>query len=205
MSNQDPRVESLRLRAIEAEQKLEALLTNRPEGGPHNAGWPVLDAPYDFGVIEGRDSLRGAIRSPLSLVYGEACGLKKLGLVLALPPAPPRSPTIGTALEWWGQLLAALGSEKKPRKRNGKKRRRVTARKPTPLTAKQTEAIQLVGENKGNVSAAARAAGKSRQAMQKLYEKGMRKLGRSAAPLKRKTEQLPIDKRGQDVVLGEEE
>src|SRR5262249_28130459 len=60
---------------------------------------------------------------------------------------------------------AGAGSAKRGR------RRRASPRKPTPLTPQQTEAMRLVGEHKGNIAAAARSAGKSRTAMDKLYKK----------------------------------
>jgi hypothetical protein len=67
-----------------------------------------------------------------------------------------------------------------------------------PLTPGQTEAAQLVGEHKGDFTAAARAAGKSRQAITKQYHKAMKKLGRSAASLKTpKMQALPTNRRGQ--------
>jgi hypothetical protein len=75
------------------------------------------------------------------------------------------------------------------------KRRRGATRKPTPLTEKQTEALYLVEDHKGNISAAARAAGKSYQVMQRLYEKALRKLGRTAT--RTLTQRLPTDRRGQ--------
>ena len=59
------------------------------------------------------------------------------------------------------------------------------------------EAAQLVGEHKGNVAAAATAAGKSRPAMQKLYDKALKKLGRSAIKQPGKTQSMPTDRRGQ--------
>jgi hypothetical protein len=83
------------------------------------------------------------------------------------------------------------------------KRRRKTARAPAPLTPKQVEAVQLIGEHKGNISAAARAAGKSPQAMTKLYEKASKKLGKKA--VEHVTQRLPIDNRGQEAVAAEEE
>jgi molybdenum cofactor biosynthesis enzyme len=82
--------------------------------------------------------------------------------------------------------------------RHLKRRRRASARKAVPLTAKQTEAMQLVGEHKGNIAAAARAAGKSRAAMAKLYTKACHKLGTKA--VKQATHRLPIDRRGQATV-----
>jgi hypothetical protein len=88
-------------------------------------------------------------------------------------------------------LPAAAPTPAKPRPR----RRRKAARAPTPLTPQQTEAVQLVGEHGGNVSAAARAAGKSPAAMRKLYQKAMRKLGMKAPT--HKTAALPLDRRGQ--------
>ncbi len=74
------------------------------------------------------------------------------------------------ALELTGEFQKLSGvSEKK----SAKRRRQATVRKPTPLTAKQTEAMQLVGEHKGNLTAAGKAAGKTRQAVKKLYDKAL--------------------------------
>jgi predicted DNA-binding protein (UPF0251 family) len=80
-----------------------------------------------------------------------------------------------------------------------RKRRRTSERKPTPLTTGQLEAFQLVAEHKGNVSSAARQAGKSRQAMKKLYDKAKEKLAATGVQLP-KTVRLPVDKRGQAFV-----
>jgi hypothetical protein len=82
------------------------------------------------------------------------------------------------------------------------RRRRSSPRKPTPLTPKQTEAMQLVGEHKGNIAAAARNAGKSRAAMGKLYKKATTKLGKKA--VKHFTQRLPKDSRGQETVTDHE-
>jgi predicted DNA-binding protein (UPF0251 family) len=77
-----------------------------------------------------------------------------------------------------------------------RKRRRKAPKQPVPLTPRQAEAVHLVGEHKGNMAAAARAAGVSRPAIEKLYRKAMGKLGKKAVE-KIKTQALPIDKRGQ--------
>jgi hypothetical protein len=84
-----------------------------------------------------------------------------------------------------------------------KHRRRATPRKSIPLTPEQTEAMQLVGEHKGNIAAAARAAGKSRAAMDKLYRKAMAKLGKKT--VKHFTQRLPTDARGQETIAADEE
>ncbi len=78
------------------------------------------------------------------------------------------------------------------------RRRRKGRQKARALTEKQAEAVQLVGEHKGNRTAAAEAAGVSRQVMTRRYEAAMRKLGRSA--LKHRTVPLPQDRRGQSSV-----
>jgi hypothetical protein len=79
-----------------------------------------------------------------------------------------------------------------------RKRRRQPRREPIPLTEKQAEAVHLISEHKGDFAAAGKAAGKSRQAMAKLYKKAMKKLGRSAGPFNSpKTRRLPTDFRGQ--------
>jgi hypothetical protein len=77
-----------------------------------------------------------------------------------------------------------------------RRRRRQASKKISPLTPQQVEAMQLVAEHKGDVSAAARFAGKSRQAMKKLYDKATAKMGLKATP-KPKTQKLPEDQRGQ--------
>jgi predicted DNA-binding protein (UPF0251 family) len=78
-----------------------------------------------------------------------------------------------------------------------RKRRRARPRKPAPLTPEQVEAVLLVGEHKGNFTAAAKAAGKSRQAMQKLFNKANKKLGKKIVEKVAKTQRLPTDQRGQ--------
>ena len=83
--------------------------------------------------------------------------------------------------------------------RGARKRRRQSATPTAPLTPAQTEALQMVGEHKGNVAAAAKATGKSRTAMEKLYKKGLAKLGKRDAE-KVKTRALPTDARGQQDV-----
>jgi hypothetical protein len=65
----------------------------------------------------------------------------------------------------------------------------------------QTEAVQLVGEHKGNIAAAAKAAGKSRAAMDKLYRKGITKLGKKA--IEHATQKLPTDRRGQETITAD--
>jgi predicted DNA-binding protein (UPF0251 family) len=83
-----------------------------------------------------------------------------------------------------------------------KRRRRVSTRKETRLTPQQTEALYLVGEHKGNIAAAARAAGISRTAMAKRYRKALVKAP-EAKMGKIKTRGLPHDKRGQVDVADE--
>jgi hypothetical protein len=90
-----------------------------------------------------------------------------------------------------------LNANARPPKRS--RRRRTGEMKITPLTEKQVEAVQLIGEHKGNIAAAARSAGKSPAAMKKLYDKANRKLGKKAIE-KIKTQRLPKDQRGQAMV-----
>jgi predicted DNA-binding protein (UPF0251 family) len=112
-----------------------------------------------------------------------------------------RSPDVyekADAFREWLETLKesdALADRKKPRAPS--RRRRVSPRKAVPLTGKQSEAMHLVGEHKGNITRAAKAAGKSRQAMKKLYEAACKKLGRAAHPSP-KTRRLETDARGQE-------
>ncbi len=88
------------------------------------------------------------------------------------------------------QSTSTLKSQRK------RKRRRQSVKKIVPITARQLEAAQLVGEHKGNVAAAAAAVGISRTAMKKRYDKAMGKLGKKAMDMV-KTQSLPTDSRGQ--------
>jgi hypothetical protein len=94
----------------------------------------------------------------------------------------------------------------KDAKRQQRRRRRQAPRQAHPVTWKQTEALQLVGEHKGNITAAAKQAGKSRVAMSKLYNKALCKLGEKAPKAQKvKTQRLPHDRRGQVAVEGRDE
>jgi hypothetical protein len=93
-----------------------------------------------------------------------------------------------------GFALRLLGADKAARSPK-RKRRRASVLRVVPLTEKQCEAAYLVGEHKGNISAAARAAGRKRQAMEKSYKTAMKKLGMRI--VKPKTQPLPSDRRGQ--------
>lgn len=112
---------------------------------------------------------------------------------------------LATAPPDWGSAApeAPSGKANSQGKPGRKRRRRASPRKLTPLTPEQLEAVQLVSEHKGNIAAAARAAGKSRAAMQKLCNKANRKLGKKA--IKHYTQRLPTDSRGQEMVAAEEE
>jgi hypothetical protein len=97
------------------------------------------------------------------------------------------------ALEWLDCLKHEIKAQRAGRRLV---RRRRAPRQPTELTETQIEAVHLVGEHRGNIAAAANAAGKSRQAMGKLYKKAMQKLGKKAVE-KVRTRPLPTDRRGQ--------
>jgi len=95
----------------------------------------------------------------------------------------------------------AIAAIKQLTKSTEKRRRRTPQRKLTPITDKQTEALELIGRHKGNYAAAAKEAGISRQALSKRVEKATKKLaklGVKADALKPKTQRLPIDDRGQE-------
>jgi hypothetical protein len=85
-------------------------------------------------------------------------------------------------------------------KDNGKqsrRRRRKGNRKTRPLTAKESEAVHIVGEHKGNITKAAEEIGVSRQALTKRFKAAHKKLGTKAMP-KPKTKPMPTDRRGQE-------
>ena len=94
------------------------------------------------------------------------------------------------------------GGEKKQQKPRRKRRRR-KADSPPPLTAKQTEAVQIVGECKGNIAEAARQLGRDPSTVRQHYQAGMGKLGKKA--VKHGTTRLPSDRRGQENVSSDDD
>ena len=78
-----------------------------------------------------------------------------------------------------------------------RKRARKKTRKPRPLTARQTEVIQIVGECRGNLAEAARRLGRDRKTVKEAYTAGLAKLGKNAVHIKKSDKLIPRDKRGQ--------
>jgi DNA-binding NarL/FixJ family response regulator len=103
------------------------------------------------------------------------------------------------------EILTTCLEEQAPavERKRPKRRRRKTDAVPRPLTAKQAEAIQIVGECKGNFAQAADRIGRDRATVRQHYNAGMKKLGRTA--VKHRTQQLPSDKRGQDSVSSDDD
>jgi predicted DNA-binding protein (UPF0251 family) len=83
-----------------------------------------------------------------------------------------------------------------------RRRRRPSGRQPAPITPAELEAYTLVADHKGNVAAAARAAGKSRQVMHTRYKRALHKLTQAGVKNPRAIP-LPTDRRGQIDVAGQ--
>ena len=88
---------------------------------------------------------------------------------------------------------AAPSSGAKPVKRRFPKHRKSSTE--SNLTAKQLEAMQIVGECKGDIAEAARRLGKDRSTIKQHYDAATAKLGKR--PVKHSTEQHATDRRGQ--------
>lgn len=93
--------------------------------------------------------------------------------------------------EWFAAGIKSL----KPSKR----RRRQGDPKQVALTPKQTEAVQIYGECKGNFAAAARRLGIDRKSFKERYDAAAGKLGSKA--VKHATTQIASDKRGQSDIV----
>ena len=79
--------------------------------------------------------------------------------------------------------------------RGTQRRKKRSSDKVKPLTPRQSEAIQIVGECKGNFADAARRMGLDRTTVKQHYDAGMKKLGRK--PIQHGTQSVPFDRRGQ--------
>ena len=97
------------------------------------------------------------------------------------------------------QLAQWVSPKNQERKRS---RRPSKTSKPRKLTTLQTEAIQIVGEYKGNIAEAARRLNKDRKTIEEAYKSGLAKLGKVA--VQRGTRTFPRDRRGQ-VDLGQDD
>jgi hypothetical protein len=85
-----------------------------------------------------------------------------------------------------------------------RRRRGTSARKPRPLTPRQTEVVQTVGECKGNIAKAAQQLGLHRKTVEEAYKAGLAKLGKVAVKSRDKTRLHPRDKRGQAAIDADE-
>ena len=79
-----------------------------------------------------------------------------------------------------------------------KRRRRKSDAQPNALTPRQLEAMQIVGECKGNMAEAAKRIGRHRKTVQQHYQAALAKLGRTA--VKHATQQPTLDRRGQETM-----
>ncbi len=95
----------------------------------------------------------------------------------------------------------------KTQKRPKRKRKRASdkPRKPRPLTPRQIEVAQIVGECKGNMAVAARRLGRDRSTVAEIYGAAMAKLGKEAVRSPDKTRLFVRDKRGQEAVSREDD
>ena len=93
------------------------------------------------------------------------------------------------AAELRRRLSAVVKSGKRARTRKRQ------SNKVRPLTERQVEVMQLVGEYKGNLAAVARQMGLNHKTVRQHYKAAMNKLGQKS--LKHPTTRLPTDRRGQ--------
>jgi hypothetical protein len=93
-----------------------------------------------------------------------------------------------------GRETVPAGEPSKPQRRRRKRPPMIEK----PLTDKQVEAVQIVGECSGNLSEAARRLATDRSALTQRYRAALRKMGK--AVVKHATKRLPTDRRGQATV-----
>ena len=160
----------------------------------------VLRALQDdkFGQLNEDIAPRSLLSEVQRFILSEPGGILDLDRL----PAPP------STLRKLDTLIEDLAG-KAPSGAAGRKRKRAgdKPRKPRPLTATETETIQIVGECNGNVAAAARRLGKDRKTVEESYRNGLKKLGKEAYWQSKKTKArlLTRDKRGQETISTDSE
>jgi hypothetical protein len=158
--------------------------------------WPGMDVIRRLAILEGISDIfdRKCVESGVALRFADELRMKvaqRLGAERI--EEADRLALVQVEKTLRADDPAAAGNRNKRQKRS---RRRKANQPVRPLTAKQTEAVHLVSEHKGNFTAAAAAAGISRAAIKKRYDLAMKKLGKRAMPTA-KTTRLPTDRRGQ--------
>jgi predicted DNA-binding protein (UPF0251 family) len=167
----------------------------------------------------------GAPAAPLTLASGPD---DSIGLIVTEPePLPRHDPRTGFS-PYVRQSMDAIFPDGQTHNLNAKLRSRTTkhlrqwkawashapgrskptkrqrARNPKPLTAKQLEVVQTVGECEGNIAEAARRLGKDRKTVDEAYKAACEKIG-MAAPSAKKTIRLAQDMRGQETIASNDD
>lgn len=132
----------------------------------------TLPAIYDWMATKGIDQSEAA-----NLTWPEVCTMLRSGEPALADDTRPTE-------------ASGHNGKKPPRKRRPSKEC-----KPQPLTSRQTEVMQIVGECKGNIAAAAKRLGRDYSTIAEIYHVGLTKLGK--IPVKHGTKTLPHDRRGQ--------
>jgi hypothetical protein len=94
----------------------------------------------------------------------------------------------------------SLMTPKPAAQKRRRRKARPAAASPKPLTAIQTQTIQVVSECEGNIAAAAHRLGKDRKTVEESYRTGMLRLGKEAYWNRHKTRLLARDRRGTEDV-----
>jgi len=158
-------------------ETLEAIRKLRSDDGKH---------PYLHDASIAQDTTQGELKGVLMLAY-------------ELPKVPAPEKTI----EKLDAVIKELGG-KAPSGAAGRKRRRASdkPRKQRPLTQRQSEVVQIVGECKGNLAESARRLGRDRKTIEDTYRAAMDKLGKTVYRSKDRvgntTKLHARDRRGQD-------
>lgn len=155
-----------------------------------------------FAIFASRSDVENATR--LRRLHREFQHTLPLGRPVTPLPSSEKSLLRRSVEKAAGRMVEFLQEVKQREAKPKPKRRRASdkPRKPRPPTQRQLEAIQIVGECRGNVAEAARRLGKDRKTVEEAYRTGMAKAGKEVfwQNKKTKTRLLIRDKRGQETV-----
>lgn len=163
-----------------------------------------------------REELRQMAAEDRATLFGRAVQLRKLAAmapkdaaallyraVVAIGSGENASSLLCEAAAVLRSCGAPAGETKSASRQKTGKRRQSDLR---PLTTKQTEAIQIVGECSGDIAKAAKRLGKDRKTVKQHYDAGMAKVGQAAVvDNKPKPGSLPTGSRGDDEVTGDDD
>lgn len=150
--------------------------------------WDVWEASHRLGTANGL--------SPWKKQTGDEAEYRDLRFILPKLHALDRDGSTARLIAERPDIAELVGLPATRTTPKGSPRKRRATLKPKPLTARQAEIVQIVGECNGDIAEAARKLGVTHKTVAEAYKVAMGKIGITAV-VRPTTTSIPEDHRGQ--------